>query len=199
MAASTVAIARMPWSKISRPDTGLRRPHCARRLADEDAASAAAEEDVVEHVTVAHVHAGGPACAVPCLTWARFVSRLLVGHRPVSDGTPTAGRRSDMAPVGVRNSDQVLDLRLRNATAQTCQHLLGARDAGIRASVPLPWGRTALEGMRATRPDLRASDSGLSTFGSRDGRAGPRAGAIAHLWAGASSDDAAGHKGDRSF
>jgi hypothetical protein len=95
MAASTVAIARMPSSKISRPDTGLRRPHCARRLADEDAASAAAEEDVVEHVTVAHVHAGGPACAVPCLTWARFVSRPLVGHRPVSDGTPTAGRRSD--------------------------------------------------------------------------------------------------------
>jgi len=41
--------------------------------------------------------------------------------------------------VGVRNSDQVLDLRLRNATAQTCQHLLGATDAGIRASVPLPW------------------------------------------------------------
>jgi hypothetical protein len=41
--------------------------------------------------------------------------------------------------VGVRNSDQVLDLRLRNATPQTCQHLLGATDAGIRASVPLPW------------------------------------------------------------
>jgi hypothetical protein len=101
--------------------------------------------------------------------------------------------------VGVRNSDQVPDLRLRNATAQACQHLLGATDAGIRDSVPLLWGRTALEGMGATRPDPSASDSGLSTFGSRAGRAGPRAGAIAHLWLAASSDDAAGHKGDRSF
>ena len=59
MAASTVAIARMTSSRISRPDTGLRRPHCARRLAGEAAASAAAEEEVVEHVIVAYVHAGG--------------------------------------------------------------------------------------------------------------------------------------------
>jgi len=88
-------------------------------------------------------------------------------------------------PVGVRNSDQVLDLRLRNATAQTCQRLLGATDAGMRASVPLRWGRTAFGGMAATRPDLSASDSGLSTFGSRAGRAGPRAGAIAYLWSAA--------------
>jgi hypothetical protein len=59
MAASTVAIARMTSSRISRPDTGLRRPQCARRLAGEAAASAAAEEEVVEHVIVAYVHAGG--------------------------------------------------------------------------------------------------------------------------------------------
>ena len=31
----------------------------------------------------------------------------------------------ELCPVGVRNSDQELDLRLRNAAAQTCQHLSG--------------------------------------------------------------------------
>ena len=55
-------------------------------------------------------------------------------------------------PVGVRNSDQVLDLRLRNATAQTCQHLLGATDAGIRASVPLPWGGLPLRAWEPPGP-----------------------------------------------
>ena len=78
--------------------------------------------------------------------------------------------------------------------------LLGATDAGITASLPLPWGRTALEGMGATRPDPSASDSGLSTFGSRAGRAGPRAGATAHLCRRpARTTPPQGHKGGRIF
>jgi hypothetical protein len=87
------------------------------------------------------------------------------------------------------NCNHPLDLRLRNATAQS--HGRGHQGFGSLGS-----GRTALEGMGATRPDLSASDSGPSTFGSRAGRAGL---AIAHLWPAASSDDAAGHKGDPSF
>jgi hypothetical protein len=75
MAASTVAIARMTPSRISRPDTGLRRPHCARRLAGDAAASAAAEEEVVEHVIVAYVHAGGSRIRRAVLKLARFISR----------------------------------------------------------------------------------------------------------------------------
>jgi hypothetical protein len=101
--------------------------------------------------------------------------------------------------VGVRNSDQVLDLRLRNATAQACQHLLGATNAGIRGTVPLPWGRTALEGMGATRPDPSVRLRPIHFRFAGRPRGALERGAIAHLWPAASSDDAAGHKGDRSF
>jgi hypothetical protein len=78
------------------------------------------------------------------------------------------------------------------------QHLSSATDAGIRPSVALPWarGHTGPPGL-----DLRASDSDFihSRFAGRcTGRALERA-RLALLWPAASSGEAAGHRGDRSF
>ena len=97
--------------------------------------------------------------------------------RPAGAAVGRRQRRAWIGPPWERGSDPTNPLI---ALAIGGFRALQATDAGITASVPLPWGRTALEGMGATRPDPRASDSGLS-FGSRAGRAGPRAGATAHL------------------
>jgi hypothetical protein len=98
-----------------------------------------------------------PRSRTPCRTECRPRTRLrsrrcvrrclsdeLGPMRRTGGGTsPNKPRR----PVGVRNSDQELDLRLRNATAQTCQHLSRRHGREHPAFGCLALGR----GMRSSR------------------------------------------------
>lgn len=56
------------------------------------------------------------------------------------DFSPDRILREFLDRVGVRNNDQVLDLRLRNATAQTCQRLFGGHGRGHRGFGSLALG-----------------------------------------------------------
>jgi hypothetical protein len=69
-----------------------------------------------------------------------------IGPRSTDAGS---SRRALRDLVGVRNSDQELDLRLRNAAAQTCQHLSRRHGRGHPAIGCLALGARACGASRA--------------------------------------------------
>ena len=71
--------------------------------------------------------------------------------------------RSSAEPVGVKNSDQELDLRLRKAARRRASTFSGRYGREHRAFGCLAWGRGHAE---PPGLDLSASDSASSTFGS---------------------------------
>jgi hypothetical protein len=86
-------------------------------------------------------------------------------------------RSTFLAPVGVRNSDQELDLRLRNAAAQTCQHLSRRHGREHPAFGCLALGARACGASRAGPECVRLRLHPHSVRGQVP-RAGPREGAI---------------------
>ena len=106
--------------------------------------------------------------------------------------------RSSAEPVGVKNSDQELDLRLRKAARRRASTFSGRYGREHRAFGCLAWGRGHCGAPRAGPECVRLSLIHIRFRGQVPARALERV-RLARLWPATSSGEAAGHRGDRSF